>query len=281
MKTSVTSVHLLDGGLLEVESSVVVPGCDFGRRIVVPVQMFLIGTRSGYVLIDTGNDPAVITDPLATWGADLAEASRPRMEPHNHPARQLELLGLSPRDVKAVVYTHLHHDHAGGGRVFPDAVHVVQRAEHRWALSPDGHAGKAYVPADFTTAQWTLADGDWLMIPGIQLVMTPGHTPGHQSVVLWDVPDLGNVILAGDAINTASCIEADLPPGIATDTLTAVQSMHRLTALAAATDALIVTGHDMAQFEALPKAPEPLRKPAHHIPGHRGTRGLLDLTAGA
>ncbi|WP_327039543.1 N-acyl homoserine lactonase family protein [Micromonospora maris] len=275
MKSSITSVHLLDGGVLDVESSVVVPGSGFGRRIAVPVQMFLVGTTSGYVLVDTGNDPGVIDDPVATWGADLAAASRPRMQPHQHPARQLALLGLAPRDVRAVVYTHLHHDHAGGGRVFPHAVHVVQRAEHRWATSPDGHAGTAYVPADFTATTWTLADGDWHMLPGLQLMMTPGHTPGHQSVVLWDVPDLGNVILAGDAINTVGCIDDGLPPGIATDTLAAVHSMHRLTALADATDALVVTGHDMTQFEALPKAPDPLRRPTGG-PVHQA-RKMLDL----
>ncbi|MGI5241804.1 N-acyl homoserine lactonase family protein [Dactylosporangium sp. CA-139066] len=279
MKSSVTSLHLLDGGLLEVESSVVVPGSAFGRRIAVPIQMFLVGTSAGYLLIDTGNDPGVITDPVGTWGAELATAARPLMEPHHHPAEQLRLLGLAPRDVRAVVYTHLHHDHAGGGRIFPDAVHVVQRAEHRWALSPDGHAGKAYVPADFTRTRWTLADGDWHMLPGIQLVMTPGHTPGHQSVVLWDVPDLGNVVVAGDAINTATCIEEDLPPGITTDSVTAVQSMHRLTALAAATDALLVTGHDLALFEAMPKAPEPLRKVGHRPARHHAP--MLDLAAGA
>ncbi|ASW56854.1 N-acyl homoserine lactonase family protein [Plantactinospora sp. KBS50] len=275
MKSSVTSVHLLDGGVLEVEPSSVVPGSGSGRRIVVPVQMFLVGTTSGYVLVDTGNDPGVIDDPVATWGPELAAASRPRTAPHQHPAKQLALLGLTPRDVRAVVYTHLHHDHAGGGRVFPTAVHVVQLAEHRWAHNPDGHAGKGYARADLSTTDWTLADGDWHMLPGIQLMMTPGHTPGHQSVVLWDVPDLGNVILAGDAINTVRCIDDDLPPGIATDTLAAVHSMHRLTALAEAMDALLVTGHDMAQFEALPKAPEPLRRPAGGPAGFRQEK--LDL----
>nr|WP_296064637.1 N-acyl homoserine lactonase family protein [uncultured Actinoplanes sp.] len=271
-----TSVHLLDGGVLEVESSVVVPGTGFGRRIAVPVPMFLVGTTAGHVLVDTGNDPGVIDDPVATWGPELAAASRPRVLPYQHPARQLELLGLAPGDVRAVVYTHLHHDHAGGGRLFPRAVHVVQRAEHRWATSPDAHAGKGYAPADFPTTGWTLAEGDWHVLPGIQLMMTPGHTPGHQSVVLWDVPGLGNVILAGDAINTIGCIDDGLPPGIATDTLAAVRSMHRLTALADATDALLVAGHDLSQFEALPKAPHRLRRPIGARAGR--VREMLDLS---
>jgi N-acyl homoserine lactone hydrolase len=258
VKTSVNAVYLLDGGRLEVESSVVVPGRDYGRRRTVPVQLFLVETTGGYVLVDTGNNPDVITDPVKAWGPDLATTARPEMSPENHPVAQLELLGLSPDDIRLVVYTHLHHDHAGGGRCFPRAVHLVQRAEHRWALSPDAASGGGYVPTDFAGTDWTLADGDQIVLPGVHLIMTPGHTPGHQSVMLWDVPDLGSVILAGDAINTQACVTDNLPPGLATDPVTAVHSMHRLNALALATDALVVMGHDGEQFGHLPKAPQPL-----------------------
>lgn len=258
MKTSITAVYLLDGGTLEVESSLVVPGRDYGHRLTVPVQLFLVETTGGYVLVDTGNNPEVITDPVKAWGPDLATAARPQMSPENHPLAQLKLLGLSPNDIRLVIYTHLHHDHAGGGKHFPNAVHVVQRAEYRWALSPDTGSGAAYSPADYISTDWTLADGDQNVLPGIHVIMTPGHTPGHQSVMLWDVPDLGNVILAGDAINAQSSITDNLPPGLATHTLAAMHSMHRLNALAVATDALVLVGHDMEQFGRLPKAPLPL-----------------------
>ena len=126
-----TSVHLLDGGTLNVEASVVVPGKDYGKTLTVPVQMFLVGTTQGWVLIDSGNDPTVIEDPVAAWGVQLAASARPHMERRNHPEEQLRLLGLRPHDVTTVIYTHLHHDHAGGGRLFTGARHVVQRAEWR------------------------------------------------------------------------------------------------------------------------------------------------------
>ncbi|GAA1125646.1 N-acyl homoserine lactonase family protein [Nocardioides aquiterrae] len=256
-----TSLHLLDGGTLDVESSVVIPSTRYGTRLTVPVQMFLVGTTHGYVLVDTGNDPRVIDDPEGAWGQKLADSARPTMAGHHHLARQLQLLGLSPTDVKVVIYTHLHHDHAGGGRLFPDAVHVVQRTEHRWAMSPDPQAAGAYVASDLAEPRsWRLADGDWHVLPGISLVLTPGHTPGHQSVMVWEAPDLGNVILAGDAINSHENIDSNVPPGITTDAVAAGLSMRRLTALADATDAVIVTGHDMEQFRAMPKAPERLRR---------------------
>ena len=183
------------------------------------------------------------------------------MEPRHHPAEQLELVGLSPADIRFVVYTHLHHDHAGGGRLFPDAEHIAQRTEHRWAHCPDPPAAGGYVATDIAGPRaWRLAEGDWHVFRGFSLIFTPGHTPGHQSIMLWDVPDLGNVILAGDAINTHENIDGDLPPGIATDALAASFSMRRLTALADATDAVIVAGHDLEQFQAMAKAPERLRR---------------------
>lgn len=259
MKTIVKRVYILDGGCLELESSTLVAGKNYGRRIRVPVQMFLVETADGYVLVDTGNDPDVIADAPGTWGAELVRNVTPRMAPENHPYAQLELLGLTARDIRTVVYTHLHHDHAGGARFFPDALHIVQKAEYRWAFNPDRFAEMIYLKSDFGhTLQWQLADGDWCFSPGLHLLSTPGHTPGHQSVVLWDVPDIGTVIIAGDAVYCRENVERDVPPGIATSVPEASASLHRITALASATDATLLVSHEAEWFGLLPKAPEPL-----------------------
>lgn len=260
MQTVVRSVYLLDGGTLEVESSVVVPGRDFGRLMKVPVPMFLLDTSQGYVLIDAGMNPGVIDDPKGTWGQSLAAAARPRMEPRHHPYAQLAQLGLIDADLTCVIYTHLHHDHAGGAALFPNARHIVQRQEWQWALSPDPFAAGAYVRTDFDLPDlaWSLTDGDQNLMPGLHLMSTPGHSPGHQSIILWDTPDIGTLIIAGDAINCQANVDAALPPGISTDARAAVQSMNRLLTLAEATGATLICGHDMDQFEALPKLPDPL-----------------------
>ena len=127
----------MDGGRLTVEGSTLVPGTDYGVPKTIPVQFFLVETTKGFVLIDSGNDPDVITDPIGAWGFDLASASNPDVQPHNHPLEQLKLVGLGADDIKMVIYTHLHHDHCGAARFFPEALHVVQKAEHRWAFQPD------------------------------------------------------------------------------------------------------------------------------------------------
>jgi glyoxylase-like metal-dependent hydrolase (beta-lactamase superfamily II) len=260
INTVVERIFVLDGGTLEVESSTIVSGKDFGKRIIIPVQLFLLQTSLGYVLVDTGNDPGVITDPERTWGAELSRLVVPHMEPRNHPYEQLGLLGIQPSEIKFVLYTHLHHDHAGGARLFPDAIHVVQKTEYRWAFNPDRFASRIYLQSDFGAENltWRLADGDWLVLPGIQLFATPGHTPGHQSIVLWDVPECGTVILAGDAVYCRENVINDVPPGIATDTIQAQRSIHRLTALTQAVDGSLLVSHDFEFSRQLPKAPKPL-----------------------
>ncbi len=179
METVVKNIYVMDGGKLTVEGSTLVPGTNYGVPQTIPVQFFLLETTKGFILVDAGNDPDVITDPIGAWGFDLASASNPDMQPINHPYEQLKLLGLGADDIKMVIYTHLHHDHCGGGRYFPDALHVVQKAEHRWAFQPDSFARKPYSQKDFRqpTLRWQLAEGDWCILPGIHLLTTPGHTP--------------------------------------------------------------------------------------------------------
>ena len=262
MKTVIKKVYVLDGGQLELDASVMMIGDRPGTRIRIPVQMFLVETTRGYVLIDTGNDPDVIHNAERTWGAPLAQAATPIMEERNHPYEQLKLLGLKADDIKMVIYTHLHHDHCGGARFFPNAIHVVQKAEYRWANYLDRFASFPYVRTDFDhrNLRWQLAEGDWCILPGLHLIATPGHTPGHQSIALWDVPDVGSLILTGDAANCQDNIALDTPGGITSDATAAAMSFHRLTALARATDASVIVSPDLEASQTYPKAPEALGK---------------------
>jgi N-acyl homoserine lactone hydrolase len=99
---------------------------------------------------------------------------------------------LIPCDVLCVVNTHLHFDHCGGNRLFPGVPIHVQRAEREAAKAPD------YLEewVEFDGATYVEHDGEAEILPGIQLVPTPGHSPGHQSVLV-DTED-GLVIVAGD-----------------------------------------------------------------------------------
>lgn len=269
MRTIVRAVYLLDGGSLELDSSVLcaAPG---GERATVPVSWFLLETDEGPLLVDTGNDPAVIDDPVR-WGGRPGSGLLPLMTPDHHPARQLARLGLGPGDIRVVIYTHLHRDHAGAARLFPAARHVVQAAEYRWARHPDGFSRGSY-PVDGPASlplDWELVDGDRCLFPGIHLLTTPGHSPGHQSVVLWAVPAAGSVIITGDAVPCLRNIEADRPPGVATDVPAAMSSLHRLTALAEATGAQLLVSHDAGAAEGLARAPDRLTRGSEPIGSRR------------
>jgi len=94
--------------------------------------------------------------------------------------------------VTAVINTHLHFDHCGGNRRFAGTPTYVQRAEFEAAVEPDYLVEWARFPGE----SYVLLDGDAEIADGISVVTTPGHTPGHQSVVVET--DVGKVVLAGD-----------------------------------------------------------------------------------
>lgn len=112
---------------------------------------------------------------------------------------ELGAVGVAPGDVDTVVLTHLHSDHAGGTvadgvPVFPNARHVIQRAETEWIEN----AGTGPV---LTRVLRPLAglvdavDGDADVAPGVRVVLAPGHTPGHQVVEIGPLTLTGDVVL--------------------------------------------------------------------------------------
>jgi N-acyl homoserine lactone hydrolase len=98
-----------------------------------------------------------------------------------------------PRDVVCVINTHLHFDHCGGNRLFAGTPIHVQRVE-REAARADGYTIAEWV--EFDGATYVEHDGEAEILPGVRVLPTPGHTPGHQSVLV-DTDD-GLVVLAGD-----------------------------------------------------------------------------------
>ncbi|WP_042363936.1 N-acyl homoserine lactonase family protein [Streptacidiphilus neutrinimicus] len=159
---------------------------------VEPVLAYLVGTDSGLVLFDTGIGAA---DP------ETEAHYRPRRRPL---AAALADAGVAVGDVSLVVNCHLHFDHCGGNPSFPRTPVVVQTAELAAAR------GEAYTfpeLVDFPGARYEELDGEAEIRPGVWIIPTPGHTAGHQSLVLRR-PD-GTVILAGQAHDFASGFGAD------------------------------------------------------------------------
>lgn len=260
----IRKVYILDGGELELDASVMLSLTNPGKKIRIAVRQFLVETDRGYVLIDTGNDPLIAQGQEMAeerWGVPLATAARPIMGQHQTISEQLKLIGLTTDDIKMVIYTHLHHDHCGAANEFPNALHVVQKAEYRFAMQLDRFAAFPYRKHEYDNPdlKWQFAEGDWTILPGIHLISTPGHTPGHQSIALWDVPEVGSLIITGDAVNCRENISTDTLGGIMYDARMAADSVHRIVALAQARNASVMVSHDKEFYEPLPHAPEPLR----------------------
>lgn len=157
-----------------------------GKPIVVTA--FLIRHPRGLFLFDTG---------IGT-GNEEAEA---RYRPVRRPlAGAIARAGARLDDVRLLANCHLHFDHAGWNRLFPRVPIFAQRREHEAAFRPDYTITEAV--AGFEGARFELIEGDAEVLPGLRLVPTPGHTDGHQSLIVETRQ--GRVILAGQAFNAAS-----------------------------------------------------------------------------
>ena len=152
----------------------------------IPVHGFVIKhPRAGAILVDTG----------VGWGDD--QLLREWKVVNRHAADALAEHDLSPADVKIVINSHLHFDHCGQNAVFRHAPFYIQRSELTRARR-EGYARQWF---DFAGARFELLEGDTEIADGVRVVRTPGHTVGHQSVLV-DTGD-GTAVMVGDAAYTA------------------------------------------------------------------------------
>jgi N-acyl homoserine lactone hydrolase len=153
---------------------------------MIPVHGFVIKhPRAGAILVDTG----------VGWPTELVKEWK---VVNRHAADALEEHDLSPADVRIVVNTHLHFDHCGQNAVFKHAPFYIQRTELERARRENDITNQWF---DFAGARFELLDGDSEVADGVRVVSTPGHTSGHQSVVV-ETPD-GGALMIGDAAYTA------------------------------------------------------------------------------
>lgn len=164
-----------------------------GKARVESLLGYLIAHPGGRVLFDTG---------LGVADAETEVHYRPHRRPL---ADALRDAGSVIDEVRMVVNCHLHFDHCGGNPVFPGRPIIVQSDELDSAQQP-GYTVLEVV--DFPNANYQSIVGELELLPGLWVLPTPGHTPGHQSVVVRC--EDGTVVLAGQAHDTATEFAADL-----------------------------------------------------------------------
>jgi N-acyl homoserine lactone hydrolase len=215
----------------------------------IPAVSYLIQTDDGAnMLIDTG-----FPKHFAAPSMNL------RLDDRDYIVNQLAGLGLTPHDIRYLVCTHFDQDHCGGHDAFPDAELIVQRRHDeiaRSGLQPRFERMRAHW--DHPSLRYRLIDGDTTLLPGIELIETSGHVPGHQSVLVR-LPETGPVLLAIDAVTQAARFDAEVrelgPHDM--DLASVRASTRKLIELARREGAaLVVFGHDAAQWPTLKQAPD-------------------------
>jgi glyoxylase-like metal-dependent hydrolase (beta-lactamase superfamily II) len=220
-------------------------GDDLDRQLRIPIPAYVIETADERILVDTGLHPAAAEDPGRRFGSSDAVGLF-RFELDQSVADQLDLTTITK-----VVLTHLHFDHAGGLALMPSSVPIVlQRREWDAAHDAAAVAKNFYLPVDYdaVSEQVTLVDGDHDLLGdgSIQLLYTPGHTPGHQSVRVGE-----RLVLGGDVAHFASGLDDCRFPAFGDDFGAQAASANRLRELRDS-GAVVLPGHDPAALQPGP-----------------------------
>jgi N-acyl homoserine lactone hydrolase len=251
--SGVRRIVLLTLGWEDLPKFVSVEGAPGDQRLCEPVPAVLLLCDGGWLLLDTGFNPALITDPALRRRFHGDPAFRPILPGPGEPLEEaLAAAGIPMDEIVEVALSHLHNDHAGGLRHFAGRVPVhAQRAELDYGLSapPEPERNGIFrIDFDDPGIDWRLADGDTDVAPGVRAVLTAGHTPGHQSFVV----DLdasvggGGLVFAFDAADLTENIDDELAIGgrIGVGPEATIEAIRRLKAVAAEKGYDLVPGHD-------------------------------------
>jgi N-acyl homoserine lactone hydrolase len=230
-------VKMLDGGTFTSAAGIWRSGESLGTMVRFPIPVYLIEVGEERILVDTGLHPDAAAD-AATHYEGAENMRNFRLEQETGLAEQVDLGTLTK-----VVMTHLHFDHAGGLELLPKSVPVyLQRSEWEAAQNPEAIAKNFFLPRDYegVADQVVVVDGDHDLLGdgGVELLSTPGHTPGHQSVKVGD-----GLVIGGDVTHFAEGLDDHRFPLFGDDLDAQRASAERLRDLREA-GAVIRPGHD-------------------------------------
>jgi glyoxylase-like metal-dependent hydrolase (beta-lactamase superfamily II) len=219
---------------------------EVGTKVNIPYFFYLVQHPQGNVLFDSGGHPELIDDPRSRLGA-AADDFEVTMEAGDDVVSKLREIGIAPADVGHVAHSHLHYDHAGGIEFFPEATHYVQRRELEFAHWPPIYQRGLYVRADFDhPVRWKELTGEHDIFNDGRVVLfsTPGHTAGHQSLLVR--LDSRAIILVADAAYLPRNMELGVLPAIVWSPDAMVDSWDRVRRHRDRHDAELIFTHDLA-----------------------------------
>ena len=240
------------------------------NRIPLGLRCLLIEHDAGPVLVDTGIGNKESDRFRQIYGVENAGTHGPTQLED-----ALSAVGWKPGDVKYVINSHLHFDHAGGNTFveglqeevapgggsassnrptdqppvrlsFPNATYVVQRGELDFAAHTNERTAASYLPLNFVpitaAKRWRLVDGDAEILPGIRVVRTPGHVPHHQSILVRDHGE--TACFLADLVPTTAHLPLPWIMGYDLEPLVTLESKRRILGQAEVEGWMLVFEHD-------------------------------------
>ena len=220
--------------------------------------------RNSYYWCLTGGESPILVD----CGGGPEEAGKWNLANYQEPGRALAGLGIAPEEVGEVILTHLHWDHAGGLDYFPRARFLVSEAEYRfWIEDPTadeppfvlllGHDLRQKLAGLKDQGRLELVKGAGEILPGIEAVPAPGHSPGLMAVAAPTAR--GRAVLASDCGHSFANLRENWPSSLIFDLPAWMESFKRVKA-AADSPELVFPGHDSAMAENYPAVAENVTK---------------------
>jgi len=228
--------------------------------IKVPIYSVLIDHPQGKILFDLGCHPDAMN---GHWSAGLQAVFSYQMEESQSFVKQLALTGTKPEEIKTVVLSHLHFDHAGNMHLFKHADVYVHQKDFEYGqtlvhLSPDPAAHGPYVKADLEVPvkQYHLVDKDIELVPGVELISLPGHTPGILGLMVH-LENEGTLIFPSDAvIDHRNYGPPTKGAGVIYDNIEFFNSIEKVRDYAKKYNAKVMFSHDMNLFKTMKVAPD-------------------------
>ena len=216
-----------------------------GEAVYNPYFVYVVKHPDGVVLFDSGAHPHLAEDAVGRLGP-AAEDFVVKLDAGDAIEPVLARIGLVPGDVDLVIQSHLHFDHAGGLYAFPDTPVMVQREELEFAADPTDDQRDIYVAEDFApVGRWRTIDGEADVFGDgrLTVVPTPGHTKGHQSLLV-ELDDRV-VFLLADATYLVPKMRERRPPGVLWDREAMLATWDRIEAIERERDAFLIATHDL------------------------------------
>jgi N-acyl homoserine lactone hydrolase len=230
------------------------PGVNVGKPGQFSNHCYLIKHAKGWMMWDSGNPdrlaamPNGLTNPAGTITAFMKKPL----------AESLKEIGVAPADIQHFAMSHGHGDHSGNANLFAGATLYMQSSEYRAVFGPEPQKF-GFIPANFEKLRSSPAmiiDGDYDVFGdgSVTIKSAPGHTPGHQVLVVR-LPSRGPVMLSGDMVHLRYSWDNRVVPSFNFNVEQSGKTIDAMKAYAKQTGAELWINHDMEQSKAIPKAP--------------------------